>query len=155
MNERTLTRMLPWGLTLLRVVTGIIFFMHGWQKITQFGVAGFAGLLTQLGVPAPAFAAVVVIAVELLGGLALIVGLGTRYVAVPLAIDMLVALFTVHLSNGFFVGGENPGYEFVLLLFAASVALALAGSGAAALDNVVRGRVAPTPVRSLRETRSS
>src|SRR3712207_2186784 len=101
-NTRPSTQ--AWGLTVLRIVTGIIFVMHGWQKIAMFGLAGFTGFLTELGVPAPGIAAVIVIAVEVVGGLALILGLGTRWVAIPLALDMLVALLTVHLAAGFFVG---------------------------------------------------
>jgi putative oxidoreductase len=142
MNISIWNRNQPWGLTVLRVVTGIVFFMHGWQKITMFGIAGFTGFLTQLGIPGASLAAVIVIALELLGGLALILGIGTRFVAIPLAINMLVALFTVHLANGFFA--SDNGYELVLLLFAASVALAIGGSGAFALDNLVRSRVAST-----------
>ncbi len=133
MNTFNRMHNVPWGLTVLRVVTGLIFFMHGLQKLGQ-GVGGVTQFLTQLGIPAPSIAAVLLIAVELLGGLALILGLGTRWVAIPLIIDMLVALFTVHLPNGFFA--QNGGYEFVLLLGAASVALALAGGGAAAVDNI-------------------
>ena len=132
-----------WALAIIRIVTGLTFFMHGYQKLTEFGVAGFAGFLTQLGIPGASVAAVVVIAVELLGGLALILGLGTRLVAVPLAIDMLVALLTVHLSAGFFV--QNGGYELVLLLLAASVGLILGGSGALALDNLVGRRAHAVP----------
>lgn len=131
-----------WGLALIRIVTGLIFFVHGMQKITQFGIGGFAGFLTQLGIPAATLAAVVVIAVEVLGGLALILGLGTRWVAIPLAFNMLVALLTAHLAAGFFV--QNGGYEFVLLLLAASIALILGGSGAFALDNVLGRRVGTT-----------
>lgn len=142
MNISTWDRNQPWALTVLRVVTGIVFFVHGWQKITVFGVAGFTGFLTQLGIPGASLAAVIVIALELLGGLALILGIGTRFISIPLAINMLVALFTVHLANGFFV--SDNGYELVLLLFAASVALAIGGSGAFALDNLVRGRVGTT-----------
>ncbi len=132
-----------WALAIIRIVTDLTFFMHGYQKLTEFGVAGFAGFLTQLGIPRASVAAVVVIAVELLGGLALMLGLGTRLVAVPLAIDMLVALLTVHLPAGFFV--QNGGYELVLLLLAASVGLILGGSGALALDNLVGRRAHAVP----------
>ena len=135
MKLNTRTHTLPWGLTVLRVVTGVIFLMHAWQKLAIFGIPGFTGFLAQAGVPAPGIAAVVVTAVELIGGLALVVGLGTRWAALLLAFDMLVALLTVHLPGGFFV---PAGIEFVLLLLAANVALALAGGGALALDGVVR-----------------
>ncbi len=152
LNTRTHTQF--WGLTVLRIVTGIIFLMHGWQKIAMFSIGGFTGFLSQAGIPAPAIAAVVVIAVEILGGLALVLGLGTRWVAIPLAIDMLVALFTVHLPAGFFVA--DGGYEFVLLLLAANVTFMLSGGGAAALDNVVwgvavqRGPLKPLEVQRYR-----
>ena len=127
-----------WALAVLRIVTGIVFLMHGWQKLALMGVGGFAGFLGQLGIPGAEIAAVVVTAVEVIGGLALILGIGTRWVAIPLAFDMLVALFTVHLPAGFFA--SEGGYELVLLLLAASVALILGGSGALALENVVRRR---------------
>ena len=139
MNTRTQTQ--PWGLTVLRVVTGVIFLMHAWQKLAIFGIQGFTGFLTQAGVPAPGIAAVVVTSVELIGGLALVLGLGTRWAALLLAFDMLVALLTVHLPGGFFV---PDGIEFVLLLLAANIALGLAG-GALALDAVVRGRRSTAP----------
>ena len=126
-----------WALTVLRVVTGIIFLMHGWQKLSIFGIDGFAGMLTGMGVPAPGFAAAIVTFVELLGGLLLVLGLGTRVVALLLAFDMLVALVLVHLPAGFFL---PDGIEFVLLLLASSVALVLGGSGALALEDAVRGR---------------
>ncbi len=135
LNTRTQTQ--PWGLTVLRVVTGVIFLMHAWQKLAIFGIPGFTGFLTQAGVPAPGVAAVVVTSVELLGGLELVLGLGTRWAALLLAFDMLVALLTVHLPGGFFV---PEGIEFVLLLLASTIALGLAGGGTFTLDAVVRGR---------------
>ena len=136
MNTRTYNP--AWALTVLRIVTGIVFLMHGWQKLAMMGIAGFAGFLGQLGIPGAELAAVVVTAIEVIGGLALILGIATRWVAIPLAFDMLVALVTVHLAAGFFV--SEGGYELVLLLLAASVALILGRSGTLALENVVRGR---------------
>lgn len=138
MNLNALSKAQPWGLTILRIVTGFVFFMHGYQKITEFGVAGFSGFLGQLGVPVSGVAAVIVIAVELLGGLALILGLGTRLVSIALAVNIFVALVLVHLPAGFFA--TDGGYEFVLTLFAACVALVLSGGGALALDNLLPSR---------------
>lgn len=123
-----------WGLTILRVVVGIVFIMHGIQKLGG-GVAGTAGFLGSLGIPLPQVMAIVLIAVELLGGIALVLGLGTRYVSLLLAVTMLVAMVTVHLENGFYA--QNGGVEFTLTLLAATVALALTGSGEAALDKVL------------------
>ena len=127
------------GLAILRVVVGIVFFMHGFQKLFFMGFGGVAGMMQGLGVPAPGLFAVIVTFVELLGGLALILGLFTRVVAILLAVDMLVAILTVHLPNGFFTL-PNGGYEFPLVLLAAGVALAIAGPGEAALDRMLATR---------------
>ncbi len=120
------------GFAVLRVVLGIVFLVHGAQKVFVFGHPGVTGMLTKFGIPAPGVASIVVMAVEFLGGLALILGLFTRLAAALLAIDMLVALLVVHLKNGFFV---PMGVEFVLTLLGGLLALVLAGSGALSLDN--------------------
>lgn len=124
-----------WGITVLRVVVGIIFLVHGLQKVFGFGLEGTTGFLGSLGIPVPVVAAILVMGAETLGGLALILGLFTRWAALPLAFIMLVAILTVHVSKGFFAG--NGGYEFPLLLMASNVALTLLGSGAFALDEVI------------------
>ena len=72
----------------------------------------------------------VVTLVEFFGGLALVLGLFTRWAAVLIACDMLVAVTVVHLRGGFFL---PKGFEYALTMLAASIALALAGPGAAAL----------------------
>lgn len=123
-----------WGTTLLRVVVGAIFVAHGAQKLFQFTPAGLAGFFESVGIPFAAANAYMVIGVELLGGLAMIAGLGTRVVAVLFAGVMIVAFATVHFPHGFFL---PDGYEFVLALFAASVTLALQGPGALAADNLL------------------
>ncbi|HXZ39692.1 MAG TPA: DoxX family protein, partial [Terriglobales bacterium] len=84
-----------WGIALLRVAVGVIFVMHGWQKLS-WGFHDVAGFLNSLGIPQPTVAAVLLTTVELLGGIALILGLLTRYAAALLAIDMLVAIITYH-----------------------------------------------------------
>ena len=133
---------------MLRVVLGIVFLVHGAQKLFVFGFGGVTGLLTQLGVPAPGLFAVVVTLVELVGGIALILGLFTRVVAPLLAVDMLVATLTAHLANGFFA--QNGGYEFTLMLLAAAVALTIAGPGEAALDRILAARGNPALARLAR-----
>ena len=125
-----------WGLAVVRVVAGVVFFMHGFQKLFLMGFGGVAGFLGGQGVPAPGLFAVIVTLVEFLGGLALIVGLFTRIAAILLAIDMLVALLTVHLPGGFFItNGELP-----LMLLAAAIGLAVGGPGEAALDRLLATR---------------
>jgi putative oxidoreductase len=115
-----------WGLTLLRVVVGVIFVMHGWQKLSM-GFHNVAGFLTSLGIPMPTLAAVLLTIVEFVGGIVLILGVLTRYFAALLAIDVLVAIITVHAKNGFFA---PKGVEFPLLLLVANLNLMLAGPGA-------------------------
>lgn len=121
-----------WGLLVLRIAVGVVFAIHGAQKLWMFGIDGTAGFLGSLGIPLPQIAAIVVILVELVGGLALLIGLGTRYVAALLAVNMAVALVTVHLANGFFIDGG--GVEFVLVLLAAALFFVLNGGGNFAVD---------------------
>ena len=122
------------GLTVLRVVVGIVFLKHGWMKLFIYGMPGVTGMLTMLHIPLPAVAAIVLTWVELLGGLALILGAGTRVASALLAFDMLVAIFKVHLKNGFFL---PTGYEFALTLLAATICLMLAGAGAPSVDKIL------------------
>jgi putative oxidoreductase len=126
-----------WAILPLRLVVGIVFVMHGGQKLFQFGLGGTTAFMGQLGLPLPGLAALVVIAVELGGGLAILLGLFTRVVAVLLAFDMLVALLTVHLRNGFFLPG---GVEFVLTLLGGALSLAGLGPGPLSLDARKRRR---------------
>ena len=126
-----------WGLTVLRVIVGIVFLIHGAQKLFVFGFHGVAGMLGGLGIPVPAVSAVILTLVEFLGGIALILGVVTRWAAALIAIDMMVAVLLVHLKNGFF----NPkGYEYPLTLLAACIALILSGPGAASVDGAMAKR---------------
>ncbi len=125
------------GLALLRVVVGIVFAVHGAQKVFEFGIPGTIGAFTQMGVPLPGIAAPFVSFLELGGGIALVLGLLTPLFAALLAINMLVAIVLVHLPAGFMLPN---GYEFALTLFAACLALVLAGPGAAAVDNLIFAR---------------
>jgi putative oxidoreductase len=134
------------GITTLRVVLGLTFLLHGWQKLADMGLPATAAFFGKLGVPAPELAAAMITAFEIVGGLALLAGFLSRWVAVPLALDMLAAIALFHLPRGFFVG--EGGVELVLLLLAGLVTLALNGSGALAIDGLLGGtRVAIRPVR--------
>src|SRR5207253_9859803 len=109
----------PWGLTVLRVVVGAVFLIHGCQKLFVFGFHGVAGFLGPLGVPAPAVGAVVLTLVEFVGGALLGLGLFTRWAAWLLGIGMVVAILPVHLKKPFF----NPqGLEYPRTLRAANIA---------------------------------
>jgi putative oxidoreductase len=133
-----------WALP-LRIVLGIAFLVHGIPKLSAAGQHEFQGMLGQLGVPAPPLMSWVVTLVEVLGGLALIVGLLTWIAALLLGIEMLVALFKVHLAAGFnfvHVVGMSPqgpvfglpGWEVNLLYLAGLAALFIGGPGPISVD---------------------
>ena len=121
------------AMTIIRVVVGLTFFLHGWQKFFMMGMDGVGGFFGSLGIPAAGFFAIVVSLVELLGGLALMLGVATRLVGLLLAITMLVALLLVHLPNGFFA--SNGGIELVLVLGVAALAFALTGASSMSVDS--------------------
>jgi len=122
-------RLQSYGLAVLRVVVGIVFLTHGYQKIFKMHLGGVSGFFGHVGIPLPVLFAVVVMVVEFAGGILLITGLATRIPSVLLAIDMIVALLVVHLPGGYLKsGGELP-----LLLLAGVICLALAGGGAGSL----------------------
>jgi putative oxidoreductase len=129
--DRPTARQIDLGLAILRVIAGIIFFMHGYQKVFQFGLSGIAGGFGQMGVPMPAFTGPAIAILELVGGLALIVGLFTRLFGFLFACDMLGAIIFVHAKGGFFL---PKGYEFVLALCAIGITLAIAGGGGFSAD---------------------
>lgn len=140
------------GPTVLRLAVGVVFVAHGAQKL--FGLGGGGGLdgtaafFSQLGL-GPAFPlAITVGLVELAGGLLLIAGAFTVVAAALLTVTMLVAVWTVHLANGFFLNwtitpGQGHGYEFSLTLVAALVSLMLTGPGGVSFD-AYRARAAET-----------
>lgn len=121
------------GLAVLRIVVGVVFFAHGYQKLFKMGFHGGAAMFGHFGIPLPAVADVVVTLVEFLGGILLITGLATRIPAALLAIDMLVAVLVVHLKHGLM---GPMGAELPLTLLAASFCLALSGGGTAALKRM-------------------
>jgi len=123
MLARYLSRYSEWSALFLRVAVGVIFIAHGRQKLFG-GLAGFGHYLESLGVPLPNGSALVVALVEFLGGIALLLGLFTRWAALLLAINMLVAIVLVHLRHGLTGPG---GFEFPLALLAAAISLLLTG----------------------------
>jgi putative oxidoreductase len=126
-----------WAVVPLRVAVGLVFVMHGGQKVFVLGFEGTAAFMESVGIPLPSVAAGIVMVVELLGGLGLILGAGTRVAAPLLAVDMLVALLTVHARSGFFLPN---GIEFVLTLLGASLALTGLGSGPWSVEALLGAR---------------
>ncbi len=131
------------GLLILRLALGIIFLVHGWPKLNpnspMKGTAGFAGFLKQMGVPLPGLFAWVVALLETVGAALLILGLGTRILALGFAIDMLVAAFVA--KRGFmkvpFMAQQTTGWELDFALLAASLALLFLGAGSIAVDPLI------------------
>jgi putative oxidoreductase len=132
----------------VRFVVGYGFMAHGYAKIVK-NPAHFAAILHALGVPAPHFMAWATIAIELLGGLAILCGALVPVVTVPMLAVLLVATLTVHLQFGFtsiklmdVVNGTPrfgpPGYETDLLYAAGLLSLVLGGAGPLAIDTQLR-----------------
>lgn len=118
------------GLLGLRTVVGATFLVHGVDKLLHLGAA--EADFASLGIPAAAAMAPFVAATEAGGGALLLAGLLTRLAGIALAGDMLVALLSAHIANGFFV--DAGGGEFVLVLGGASLTLALSGAGRFSVD---------------------
>jgi putative oxidoreductase len=128
---------------ILRLVLGVVFFAHGAQKMLGwFGGFGFSatmGFFTAMHIPAPL--AFLAIAAEFFGGMGLIVGFLTRIAAFGIAVNMLVAVATIHHAFGFFMNWygtqKGEGCEYHLLVLAMAAFLMIRGAGAFSIDRAV------------------
>lgn len=120
------------GAVVLRVILGLTFFIHGLSKF-QGGIGNTVGFFESLGILG--FLAYVVAIIELIGGIMLILGIGTRIVSGLFVVIMLGAIFTVKLSAGFLGDGQMAGYELELALLAMAIFLAIANSTSFSLGN--------------------
>ncbi|HTE01986.1 MAG TPA: DoxX family protein [Mucilaginibacter sp.] len=139
-----------WGPLFLRIIIGFGFMQHGWAKLSR-GPAGFEKLLIYAGVPFHHLASWAVPLIELLGGLAILLGAFVAIISIPLICTMLVAMFTIQLNYGFSsvktigltaagpVFGP-PGYEINLLYIAGLISLMLTGAGLWSIDNLILKR---------------
>jgi putative oxidoreductase len=143
-----------WAPIPLRVIVGYGFMAHGYAKLMK-GPDVFVGIVHALGVPAPHLMAWLTIIVELLGGFAVLLGAFVPLVSLPMAVVLLVAIFTVHLPYGFTsiklmavtAAGPQfgpPGYEADLLYLACLAALIAGGSGPFAVDRFIMNRLRRT-----------
>mgnify|MGYP000498028747 CR=1 FL=1 len=137
--KNVLTTEAGFGALALRVPVGIIFAAHGAQKLFGwfggYGLEGTGGWMESIGLAPGVLMALLAGSAEFFGGLALVLGLLTRPAAFALSIAMLVAIFSVHFVNGLFM--SNNGYEFGLVLLAASVSLLFSGAGKASVDALI------------------
>ena len=122
------------GLLLMRIALGIVFVMHGGQKLFVYGHAGVASGMAALGLPLPGLSAALITAVELAGGIALLAGAFTRVAAFLIAGAMAVATVSAHLAGGFFL---PSGFEYTLTLMLSSLAVLMTGPGAYSVDAVL------------------
>jgi putative oxidoreductase len=133
-----------WSRLVVRVALGIVFFAHGAQKV--FGWFGGHGLKATIQVfqqymKIPPAATVIAAFIECFGGLAILVGVLARPVAVSLIVVMLVAIAKVHWKNGFFLAtqpGQANGWEYNFVLIAMALAVLIGGAGALSIDYALR-----------------
>ena len=125
-------KMLPIAATLVRVVVGVMFIMHDWGKFNAGPARVAATFANNYHLPAPELMAYTAMGLELVGGICLIIGLFTRFFAAALAVEMGIALLVVHLPKGYAAG--TGGYEYVLLIGVALLAIAMRGGGPYSVD---------------------
>jgi putative oxidoreductase len=130
-------RQLGIGLLVLRLALGLVFVIHGGQKLFVMGFSGTGGMLTQMGVPGATLIGPLLAIIEPLAGVGIALGLLTRLAALAIAVDMSGAILTFHIKNGFFV---PMGVEFVMMNCAAALALLALGAGPFSVDHVIEQR---------------
>ena len=128
---------------LLRVGLGVMTLAHGLLKVFVFTIPGTVGIFEQLGYPG-VFAYGVIIA-EILGGLALVAGIGTRYVALAL-VPLLIGATMTHAGNGWLFSNANGGWEFPAFWTLTLVVQALLGNGAYSFGEILAYRAKPATV---------
>lgn len=128
---------------MLRVPVGIILSAHGSQKLFAwfggYGLEGTGQWMESIGLAPGFLMALLAGSAEFFGGIALMLGFLTRPAAIVSAFTMIIAIFSVHFSNGLFM--SNNGYEFALTLLAVNVALAIQGGGKYSVDSAIANKL--------------
>ena len=128
--------------TILRIPVGLILMAHGAQKLFGafggYGLEGTGQFMASLGLEPGYLMALLAGSAEVFGGLALVIGLLVRPASIVVAFTMLIAIFTVHISNGLFM--SNNGYEYALTLLIVAVSLAFSGAGSFSVDKVISAK---------------
>jgi putative oxidoreductase len=139
---RYLDRLQPLALLLMRLTLGAIMTAHGYQKVFKH-MHDFVHMVSGMGLPG--WLAYFSMSAEFLGGLLILAGLFTRFAAFAVCIDLVVAIWKVHLHNG--LTGQG-GFEFPLAAATLSFALIFFGAGPIAMDHILRGGGTGGPKRS-------
>lgn len=125
--------------TILRIPVGLILMAHGAQKLFGafggYGLEGTGQFMASLGLEPGYLMALLAGSAEFFGGLALVIGLLVRPASAVIAFTMLMAIFSVHISNGLFM--SNGGYEYALTLFVVAVSLVFSGAGSFSVDKAI------------------
>ena len=128
--------------TILRIPVGLILMAHGAQKLFGafggYGLEGTGQFMASLGLEPGYLMALLAGSAEFFGGLALAIGLLVRPASIVVAFTMLIAIFTVHISNGLFM--SNNGYEYALTLLIVAVSLAFSGAGSFSVDKAISAK---------------
>jgi putative oxidoreductase len=140
------------GLLLLRLGLAAMMLAHGYQKFVLQGGFSFGptqAAFAQMGVPVPQVAGILIIILELAGGLAMVFGLFTVIIGICYAAAMATAIWYVHLPHGFFVA--DNGYELAGLTGVVALVLAISGAGAISLDRAIFGAKRRRRIREARD----
>ncbi|QRV22970.1 DoxX family protein [Marinomonas foliarum] len=128
--------------TILRIPVGLILMAHGAQKLFAmfggYGLEGTGQFMASLGLEPGYLMALLAGSAEFFGGAALVIGLLVRPASVVIAFTMLIAIVTVHISNGLFM--SNNGYEYALTLLIVAVSLVFSGAGSYSVDKVISAK---------------
>lgn len=138
LGHRTPQTLQDSGLVIARIAVGALFIAHGWQKISEFGLDGTAASFDMMGVPLPEAAAFAAAAIEVGGGVLLVLGLLTPLAALLLVVDMVGAFWFAHREAGVFV--TDGGWELVVALGAAALLIGMVGPGRLSLDALIGRR---------------
>ena len=141
MSNQTMPNQIGYGIALLRVSLGVMFIAHSvLLKYFVYTLPGTAQFFESIGLPGPL--AYVVFWMEAIGGVLLVLGVGTRYVSLAL-VPILLGAAWAHAGNGWVFSNTNGGWEYPLYLTVLAVAQSLLGEGAFALRLSRFGRSSP------------
>ncbi|NMI00826.1 DoxX family protein [Pseudonocardia acidicola] len=131
------------ALLVARLVIGVVFYAHGWQKLVLNGISDTAVLFHNFGIPLAIVASSFTVCVEFVGGTLLILGVLVPVASAFITFVMLGAIYFVHGSHGIFAA--DGGWELVAVLIAGVLAIAAFGPGRLSLDHLLHTRKAPAP----------